>query len=64
MFALSYVTKAAFDGIREWLGRRNQAISDLKAHYAVLEKDQGERFDDFFPGERASSLEREEHTAC
>ena len=39
MFALSYITKASFDGIRERLGRRNQTISDLKAQYAVLEKE-------------------------
>ena len=39
MFALSYVTKATFDGIRERLGRRNQTISDLKAQYAALEKE-------------------------
>ncbi len=39
MFALSYVTKAAFDGIRERLGRRNQTISDLKAQYTALENE-------------------------
>ena len=39
MFALSYVTKAAFDEIRERLGHHNQTISDLKAQYAALEKE-------------------------
>ena len=39
MFELSYVTKAAFDRIHEELGCRNQTIFDLKAQYAVLEKE-------------------------
>ena len=39
MFALSYVTKDAFDGIRERLGHHNQTIFDLKAQYAFLEKE-------------------------
>ena len=43
MFPLSYVTKVAFDGIREWLGHCNQTISDLKAQYAVLQKETKEK---------------------
>ena len=39
MFALSYVTKAAFDEIHERLGHHNQTISDLKAQYTALEKE-------------------------
>ena len=55
MFALSYVTKATFDRIRERLGRRNQTISDLKAQYAVLEKETKEK------DSTISSLENELH---
>ena len=38
VFALSYVTKVAFDGIRERLGCCNQSISALKARILVLEE--------------------------
>ena len=39
MFALSYVAKAAFDGIREPLGCHNQTISALKVLNAALEEE-------------------------
>ena len=37
MYALSYVTKVAFDGIRECLGHRKQYVSTLKAWISALE---------------------------
>ena len=43
MFTLSYVAKAAFDGIRECLGCRYQTISDLKVRNAVLEDEANEK---------------------
>ena len=43
MFALGYVAKVTFDGIRERLGHRNQTISTLKIRITVIEKEAKEK---------------------
>ena len=62
MYTLSYVTKTAFDGIRDCLGCCNQSLSTLKTHISAFEEEAKEKDEKISSqDEKLSSLSDEVH---